>query len=627
MDEKRLIEVDDLRIHFPLEDRTVKAVDGVSWHIDKGETLAVVGESGSGKSVTAMGLMRLTDNAGGRIPTGRIMFRKPEGNVIDIVQQTPEQMRSIRGNDISMIFQEPMTSLNPVFTVGFQIAEAIMLHQGKTEEQALQQALEMLKLVRIPEPEKQLAQYPHQLSGGMRQRVMIAMALSCRPSLLIADEPTTALDVTIQAQILDLIKMLQNEIGMSVMFITHDMGVVAEVADRVVVMLRGKKVEEGPAEQIFHSPQHPYTRALLDAVPRLGSMRGHKLPMKFANVDVRRSEGDEVAEQEAQSEAALEIRDTVRRDAQPLLTVKGLTTRFDIRAGIFGRATGRIHAVENVSFELLPGETLAMVGESGCGKSTTGRSIIRLVEPTRGSVKFEGQEVIGLSAGEMRPLRRDMQMIFQDPFASLNPRMTAGAAIAEPMIVHGLARGREAEDRVIELLRRVGLDEEHASRYPHEFSGGQRQRLCIARALGLSPKLIIADEAVSALDVSIQAQVINLMMDLQEEMGLAYLFISHDMAVVERIAHRVAVMYLGEIVEIGPRQSVFENPQHPYTRKLMAAVPIADPTKRKTELRLMTDEIPSPLKPVGYEPPARHYREAGPGHFVQEAAPAAVAAE
>ncbi len=627
MDEKRLIEVDDLRIHFPLEDRTVKAVDGVSWHIDKGETLAVVGESGSGKSVTAMGLMRLTDNAGGRIPTGRIMFRKPEGNVIDIVQQTPEQMRSIRGNDISMIFQEPMTSLNPVFTVGFQIAEAIMLHQGKTEDQALTQALEMLKLVRIPEPEKQLSQYPHQLSGGMRQRVMIAMALSCRPSLLIADEPTTALDVTIQAQILDLIKMLQNEIGMSVMFITHDMGVVAEVADRVVVMLRGKKVEEGPAEQIFHSPQHPYTRALLDAVPRLGSMRGHKLPMKFANVDVRRSEGDEVAEQEAQSEAALEIRDTVRRDAQPLLTVKGLTTRFDIRAGIFGRATGRIHAVENVSFELLPGETLAMVGESGCGKSTTGRSIIRLVEPTRGSVKFEGQEVIGLSAGEMRPLRRDMQMIFQDPFASLNPRMTAGAAIAEPMIVHGLARGREAEDRVIELLRRVGLDEEHASRYPHEFSGGQRQRLCIARALGLSPKLIIADEAVSALDVSIQAQVINLMMDLQEEMGLAYLFISHDMAVVERIAHRVAVMYLGEIVEIGPRQSVFENPQHPYTRKLMAAVPIADPTKRKTELRLMTDEIPSPLKPVGYEPPARHYREAGPGHFVQEAAPAAVAAE
>ncbi len=626
MDEKRLIEVEDLRIHFPLEDRTVKAVDGVSWHIDKGETLAVVGESGSGKSVTAMGLMRLTDNAGGKIPSGKVLFRKPDGNVIDIVKQTPEQMRAIRGNDISMIFQEPMTSLNPVFTVGFQIAEAIMLHQGKTEEQALGQALEMLKLVRIPEPEKQLTQYPHQLSGGMRQRVMIAMALSCRPSLLIADEPTTALDVTIQAQILDLIKMLQNEIGMSVMFITHDMGVVAEVADRVVVMLRGKKVEEGPAEQIFHQPQHPYTKALLAAVPRLGSMKAHKLPMKFANVDISRNEGDEVIEIEDVPEEALEIRDTVRRDASPLLSVRGLTTRFDIRAGLFGRATGRIHAVEGVSFDLLPGETLAMVGESGCGKSTTGRSIIRLVEPTRGSIKFEGKEVVGLSSGEMRPLRRDMQMIFQDPFASLNPRMTAGSAIAEPMIVHGLARGREAEDRVIELLRRVGLDEEHASRYPHEFSGGQRQRLCIARALGLNPKLIIADEAVSALDVSIQAQVVNLMMDLQEEFGLSYLFISHDMAVVERISHRVAVMYLGEIVEIGPRQAVFESPQHPYTRKLMAAVPVADPLKRKTELRLMTDEIPSPLKPMGYEPPAREYLEVSPGHFVQVAVPSAAAA-
>ena len=325
-------------------------------------------------------------------------------------------------------------------------------------------------------------------------------------------------------------------------------------------------------------------------------------------------------------ETALEIRDTVRRGAAPLLTVEGLTTRFDIRAGMFGRATGRIHAVENISFNLLQGETLAMVGESGCGRSTTGRSIIRLVEPTRGSVKFEGKEVIGLSAGEMRPLRRYMQMIFQDPFASLNPRMTAGSAIAEPMLVHGLARGKDAEDRVIDLLRRVGLDEEHASRYPHEFSGGQRQRLCIARALSLNPKLIIADEAVSALDVSIQAQVLNLMMELQEDLGLAYLFISHDMAVVERVSHRIAVMYLGEIVEIGPRAAIFENPQHSYTRKLMAAVPIADPAKRKTELRLMTDEIPSPLKPVGYEPPVRIYREVGPGHFVQEIPEAAAAA-
>jgi len=626
MNENRLIEVNDLRVHFPLEERTVKAVDGVSWHIDKGETVAVVGESGSGKSVTAMSIMRLTDNMGGVI-TGEMNFRKPDGKVLDIAKQPMSVMRDLRGNDISMIFQEPMTSLNPVFTVGFQIAEAIMLHQGKTEEEALSQALEMLKLVRIPEPEKQLSQYPHQLSGGMRQRVMIAMALSCRPSLLIADEPTTALDVTIQAQILDLIKMLQQEIGMSVMFITHDMGVVAEVADRVVVMWQGKKVEEGPVHEIFHNPQHPYTKALLDAVPRLGSMQGFKQPAKFANVDITRSEGDIVTEtSEDKRRELIEIKDTVRRDLEPLLQVKGLTTRFDIKTGLFGGAGARVHAVENLSFDLLQGETLSLVGESGCGKSTTGRSIIRLVEPNRGSVRFEGREMSGLNAKQMRPLRREMQMIFQDPFASLNPRMTAGAAIAEPMIVHGLANGREADERVVALLRRVGLDAEHASRYPHEFSGGQRQRLCIARALGLNPKMIIADEAVSALDVSIQAQVLNLMMELQEELGLSYLFISHDMAVVERVSHRIAVMYLGEIVEIGPRQAIFENPQHPYTKKLMAAVPIADPDRRKTELRLMTDEIPSPVKPVGYEPPERVYREVEPGHFVQETAEASKAA-
>ena len=616
MDEKRLIEVEDLRVYFPLEDETVKAVEGVSWHIDKGETLAVVGESGSGKSVTAMSLMRLTDYAGGKIMSGTANFRRKNGNTVDLASEQQDVMRDIRGNDISMIFQEPMTSLNPVFTVGMQIAEAIILHQGKTEEEALEMALEMLKLVRIPEPEKQLTQYPHQLSGGMRQRVMIAMALSCRPSLLIADEPTTALDVTIQAQILGLIKKLQEDIGMSVMFITHDMGVVAEVADRVVVMLRGEKVEEGPATQIFHNPQHPYTKALLSAVPRLGSMNGRKLPAKFANVDISRAEGDEVKEQTS-GEKLLDIRDTVRREDAPLLEVEGLTTRFDIRKGLFGTATGRVHAVEGINFSLQPGETLALVGESGCGKSTTGRSIIRLEEPTRGSVKFEGQELTKLNAKQMRPYRRQMQMIFQDPFASLNPRMTVGDAIAEPIIVHELAKGQEARARVASLLQRVGLEPEHAARYPHEFSGGQRQRLCIARALGLEPQLIIADEAVSALDVSIQAQVINLMMDLQEEFGLSYLFISHDMAVVERVSHRVAVMYLGEIVELGMRGQVFENPQHPYTKKLMSAVPVADPNLRKKELNLMTDEIPSPLKPIGFEPEDYELVSVDEGHYVK----------
>ena len=616
MDEKRLIEVDDLRVYFPLEDETVKAVEGVSWHIDKGETLAVVGESGSGKSVTAMSLMRLTDYAGGKIMSGTANFRRKNGNTLDLASEQQDVMRDIRGNDISMIFQEPMTSLNPVFTVGMQIAEAIILHQGRTEEEALEMALEMLKLVRIPEPEKQLTQYPHQLSGGMRQRVMIAMALSCRPSLLIADEPTTALDVTIQAQILGLIKKLQLDIGMSVMFITHDMGVVAEVADRVVVMLRGEKVEEGPAAEIFHNPQHPYTKALLSAVPRLGSMNGRKLPAKFANVDISRAEGDEVKEQTS-GEKLLDIRDTVRREDTPLLEVEGLTTRFDIRKGLFGTATGRIHAVEGINFSLQPGETLALVGESGCGKSTTGRSIIRLEEPTRGSVKFEGQELTKLNAKQMRPYRRQMQMIFQDPFASLNPRMTVGDAIAEPIIVHELAKGQEARSRVASLLQRVGLEPEHAARYPHEFSGGQRQRLCIARALGLEPQLIIADEAVSALDVSIQAQVINLMMDLQEEFGLSYLFISHDMAVVERVSHRVAVMYLGEIVELGMRGQVFENPQHPYTKKLMSAVPVADPNLRKKDLNLMTDEIPSPLKPIGFEPEDYELVSVDEGHYVK----------
>ena len=619
MDDGRLIEVRDLRVHFPFEGDVIRAVDGVSWHIDRGETVSLVGESGSGKSVSAMALMRLTDMAGGRIVSGELGFRRRDGTVIDVVEQSVAAMREIRGNEISMIFQEPMTSLNPVMTIGNQISEAIMLHQGKTRREATGLALQMLELVRIPDPSGQLGHYPHQLSGGMRQRAMIAMALSCRPALLIADEPTTALDVTIQAQILDVVKLLQREIGMSVLFITHDMAVVAEVADRVVVMLDGNVVEQGTVHDVFANPRHAYTRALLDAVPRLGSMSGRANPAKFPNVDIARAEGQAVDERRAgekSGEESLEVVGTVRDDEAPFLEVRNLTTRFVMRGGLLRRARGRVHAVENVSFVLHGGETLALVGESGCGKSTTGRSILRLVEPTRGSIRFRGEEIVGRERTDLTSLRRHMQMIFQDPFASLNPRMSAGWLIAEPLRIHRIATGEDAEDRVEELLRRVGLEPELAGRYPHEFSGGQRQRICIARALALNPGLIIADEAVSALDVSIQAQIINLMMDLQVEFGLSYLFISHDLAVVERISHRVAVMYLGEIVELGPREAVFGDPRHAYTRKLMSAVPVADPRQRKTELRLMTDEIPSALRPLAYVPPERHFEEVSSGHWV-----------
>ena len=609
-----VIKVKDLKVHFNLKDQVVKAVDGVSFDIKKGETIAIVGESGSGKSVTALSLMRLIDYSGGNIVSGEINLETKNKLNLDLVQQSQEVMKDIRGNDVSMIFQEPMTSLNPVFTIRMQMTETIIKHQRKTKAEALEIALEMLKLVRIPEPEKRLNQYPHELSGGMRQRVMIAMALSCKPSLLIADEPTTALDVTIQAQILDLIKLLQRDIGMSVIFITHDMGVVAEIADRVVVMFSGKKVEEGSALEIFNNPQHPYTKSLLAAVPKLGSMKGKLLPAKFMNVDINGSDNKQI--KKVTQNKIIEIKDTVNRVSKPLLQVRGLTTRFSIKQD-FGSKKGNIHAVENIDLSLQPGETFGLVGESGCGKSTTGRSIIGLTIPTRGSVVFEGVELTSLNNKEMIKYRKQMQMIFQDPFASLNPRMTVGQIIAEPILVHGLDEKLESNEKVLQLLNRVGLNEQYALRFPHELSGGQRQRIGIARALALEPKLIIADEAVSALDVSIQAQVVNLMMELQEEFGLSYLFISHDMAVIERVSHRIGVMYLGEIVEIGLRSEIFENPQHPYTKKLMAAVPIADPSKRKTKLNLMSDEIPSLLKPYGYEPDNVEMVQLSEEHFVK----------
>jgi glutathione transport system ATP-binding protein len=613
-----LLSVEGLSVAFDGEHGPVRVVDDVSFTVAPGETVAIVGESGSGKSVTSLSLMRLVDYAGGRIVGGRIRFKGRDGRERDLATPPAEALTDMRGNDIAMVFQEPMTSLNPVFTIGDQIAEAVMLHQGLDRKAARAEALRMLEKVRIPEPARLLDRHPHQLSGGMRQRVMIAMALSCRPSLLIADEPTTALDVTIQAQILRLIRLLQDEMGMGVIFITHDMGVVAEVADRVVVMWRGRKVEEGTVERIFQAPQHPYTKALLSAVPKLGALRGHDLPMRFPLLVV------DDAKAEAAPPAPPPVQDTVRAVDAPLLEVRDLTTRFDVRKGIFGSLKARVHAVEKVSFAVRPGETLALVGESGCGKSTTGRTIMGLQSATSGSIRFDGLDTAALDSNGQAKLKEKIQYIFQDPFASLNPRMTVGFSVAEPMLVHdyvptskpGVSRRRAIEERVAELLTQVGLKPEHARRYPHEFSGGQRQRICIARAIACDPKLIIADEAVAALDVSIQAQIVNLLMELQARRGLSYLFISHDMAVVERVSHRVAVMYLGQIVELGPRRAVFENPQHPYTRRLMAAVPIADPSRRTRDLRLLTGEIPSPIRNIGDEPVVQPLVPVGDDHFV-----------
>jgi len=608
--EHRVVQVEDLTVHFATSERTVEAVRNLSFHVDRGETLAIVGESGSGKSVTSLALMRLVEHGGGRIVNGRMALRRRGGSVIDLARAGQREMRGVRGADMAMIFQEPMTSLNPVFTAGDQIAESIRLHQGMDAAAARAEALRMLEQVRIPEARSVMDRHPHQLSGGMRQRVMIAMALACKPALLIADEPTTALDVTIQAQILQLIRQLQEEMHMGVVFITHDMGVVAEVADRVLVMYRGDKVEEGASERLFAEPQHRYTRALLSAVPRLGAMHGTDAPARFPLLDVdgqARAEPETTPAAEAPSAAA---------PRQPVLSVRDLVTRFDLRGGILSRVQRRVHAVERVSFDLYPGETLSLVGESGCGKSTTGRSLLRLVDSQAGEIQFGGRDIVKLRPAELQALRRDIQFVFQDPFASLDPRVTVGFSIMEPLLVHGVAKGKEAERRVAELLERVGLPAEMAQRYPHEFSGGQRQRICIARALALNPKVVIADESVSALDVSIQAQIVNLLIDLQRDLGVAFLFISHDMAVVERISHRVAVMYLGQIVEIGPRRAIFENPQHPYTKKLMAAVPIADPARRHRRRTLMSDEIPSPIRRLGDEPVVEPLVAVGPDHYV-----------
>jgi peptide/nickel transport system ATP-binding protein/glutathione transport system ATP-binding protein len=599
MPDGSIAKIDHLRVEFQTKSGTVVGVEDVSFEISPGETVCVVGESGSGKSVSSLALMRLVQYGGGEVTGGHMLFDRKEKGTVDLADTDQDLMRTIRGNEIGMIFQEPMTALNPVFTVGKQLTEGLRLHKGMNRAQAEARALELMRQVRIPEPERRLKQFPHELSGGMRQRVVIAMALACEPRLLIADEPTTALDVTIQAEILALMDRLKRETGTAVMFITHDMAVVAQMADRVVVMFRGNKVEEGTVQEIFDNPQHAYTQSLLAAVPKLGEMAGTDLPrpMRLLGRD-----GSEVP--------------PITGSEEVLLDVKNLTTRFPVKGGFFRRTVANVHAVEDLSFSVNKGQTLSLVGESGCGKSTAGRSILRLVEPLEGSIFLEGKDIMALGQTGLREARSEMQMVFQDPFASLNPQMQLVDQVSEPMRNYGMGSSKEMRERVEMLFDRVELPRSFMQRYPHELSGGQRQRIAIARALALNPKLIVSDEAVSALDVSVQAQVLNLMLELQAELGISYLFISHDMAVVERVSHHVGVMYLGRIVEIGPRRAVFENPQHPYTQALMKAVPIADPRRRKSEKDLNFKPIPSPIHGLDYQPEPSVYREVEPGHKV-----------
>jgi peptide/nickel transport system ATP-binding protein len=575
-----LLELDGLRVAFATPEGPVTVVDGLGLTLEAGETLCIAGESGSGKSVTALSLMGLLPKPGGHIIAGVALF---QGRNLFALSES--EMQKIRGDDIAMIFQEPMTSLNPVLTVGTQMIEGLRRHKGLGEREAERRAIAVLDSVRIPEARRRMKQFPHELSGGMRQRVMIAMAMSCDPKILIADEPTTALDVTIQAQILELMSDLQKQTGTAIILITHDMGVVAEMADRVIVMRHGRMVEQGTVKSVFAAPQADYTRALLAAVPKFAS--GRNAP------------GNGV-------------------EPGPILSVRDLIVRFEVKGGLFRRTTQRVHAVERISFDLAPGETLALVGESGCGKSTTARAIMHLA-PFTGSIKVAGQETASLAGEALRALRRNVQMIFQDPHASLDPRMSVGDLVGEPLVIHGFAKGAGLRDRVADLFQRVGLSPDHMARYPHEFSGGQRQRICIARALSLNPRIIIADECVSALDVSIQAQILALLKKLRAEFGLSYLFISHDMAVVEQISHRVAVMYLGQIVETGPTREVLGNPQHPYTMKLLAAVPIPDPARRGLARRRLEGEVPSPFRPVDYVPTFVDYRDLGGGHLVATA--------
>jgi peptide/nickel transport system ATP-binding protein len=633
-----LLSIRELHVHFVTSRGVVRAVEGISYDVNPGEVVALVGESGCGKSVSALSIMRLLAKPAARIAHGRIMF---EGR--DLLSLSEGEMREIRGQQISMIFQEPMTSLNPVFTIGDQITETLFMHRDITKQAARARAVELLNLVGISDAENRLDQYPHQFSGGMRQRVMIAIGLACDPKLIIADEPTTALDVTIQAQILQLMKDLSRRLGIALIIITHNLGVVARYADRVNVMYAARIIEQGTADEVFARPRHPYTVGLLRSVPRLDKPRGAKLETidglppnlldppqgcRFAPrcpaaiercsdappplIEVEPDHysacirAPELAERGPEAIGLVRAKGDVAPtrlgvSGTPLVEVQKLTKHFVVSRGsvIFREPPTIVRAVNDVDFAIEAGQTLGLVGESGCGKTTVGRLILRLEEATSGRVLFEGENLTGAGSDALKKLRRKIQVIFQDPYSSLNPRMTVGQIIAEPLMVHGLVQGRkEARNRAENLLTQVGLFAYMADRYPHELSGGQRQRVGVARALAMEPKFIVCDEPVSALDVSIQAQIINLLEDLQQTFGLTFLFIAHDLAVVRHISDRIVVMYLGRIMEVADREALYDNPRHPYTQALLDAAPVPDPAvEREREHKILTGEVPSPVNP------------------------------
>lgn len=581
--DKNLLEIKALQVHFSNQKSLVKAVDGVNLTLAPGETLGIVGESGSGKSISALSIMNLVPK-GGLVKAGTIQYKTKSGNIVNLLDCTADQMAIYRGNEIAMIFQEPMTSLNPVFRCGEQVMEAIMLHQGLEKKTAKKQVLSLFEKVKLPDPTRIYKAFPHQLSGGQKQRVMIAMALCCNPQILIADEPTTALDVTVQKTILELMNSLKSEFNAAVIFITHDLGVIAEVADRVAVMLKGKVVEEGKVKAIFTNPQHPYTKGLLACRPPL-KYRLKRLPVIQDFMQIEEKKGSETLEGNQQDLAAIikklsvkpavfEQRLNTLQEQPALLQVRDLKTWFPQKKNIWGKVKSYVKAVDGVNFDVYSGETLGLVGESGCGKTTLGRTILRLVPYSSGDVIYEDQSVFERSTQSLLALRKKMQIIFQDPFGSLNPRIRIGKAIMEPMQVHGIGENDdERRQKVMDLLETVHLKPGHFDRYPHEFSGGQRQRVCIARTLAVEPRFIVCDESVSALDVSVQAQVLNLLVELREQFGLTYIFISHDLSVVKFMSDRILVMNEGKIVEEGPSEAIYANPQNPYTQKLIAAIP------------------------------------------------------